>query len=138
MHSKSQRRKYLIITIIIFVLVIIFEIDRIKFLAIAQKTNGKVYKITMKNSSCGRQTYYKCTRYKAFITFSAKETGKSYNFKTDAGEDTRGHNIQPQDSIIKYKPGQEVTVLYDRNNPEYAFIECEDKGIIGFFTCSIH
>jgi len=85
-------------------------VDRIQFVARAERVEGRVEEVRASNSSCGRRKSRRpCTKFNATISF-VSNGGRWSSFRTEIGS-ARGHD-QPL-SRAPSRPGDGVPVLYD-------------------------
>lgn len=107
------------IAVLLAVVTVYFVIDRLAFIARAEKTTGTVLSVDASNSRCGggkRRRSYACTKFHAEIEFEAAD--RSYTFSVSAGS-SRGHN-QPE-SRAHHQVGETVAVAYNPNDPDEVY-----------------
>jgi hypothetical protein len=108
------------VSLILFIVLAAFVIERLWFLETAARTNGNVAEVTSYNSRCGggrRNRSYSCTKFKAYIEFYAN-LGVMHRFSVSAGR-KRGSNQSI--SYSRLAPGQNVPVVYDPKKPQKAY-----------------
>ncbi|MCC7070321.1 MAG: DUF3592 domain-containing protein [Deltaproteobacteria bacterium] len=108
----------LVVSGILLVGAIGFAVDRLIFLASAEKTQGTVERITASNGRCGsKKNKYPCTRFEAEVAFTTKK-GRDGEITVSAGS-ARGNN-QPT-SAADLSVGRGVPVVYNPRNPSKAY-----------------
>lgn len=95
-----------------------FVVDRLVFLATAERVMGTVTELTSRNDTCGSErNRYRCTKFRAEVAFEAK-TGGSFTIDISAGQE-RGHD-EPLSRAL-YEEGSQVEVVYSPRNPSKAY-----------------
>jgi hypothetical protein len=107
------------VSLILFLGLAYFVIERIIFINNAEHTEGTVTEIRARNSTCGgsrRRRSYSCTKFNANVKYQV--TNKEYILNLSAGS-ARGDNRSTEQATYNYH--QKINVIYNPKDPAHAY-----------------
>lgn len=109
------------ISILIAVAALGLILDRVLFLAHAQRTTGTVTHLYSRNGSCscGRHCSYSCTKFSAEVKFSASGSDTPSAATVVTAGTARGDN-QPL-ALARYRNWDSVPIVYDSRHGNRAY-----------------
>jgi hypothetical protein len=105
-----------VVSMVLVVVVLGYGLERLVFLAGAERTTGEVTQLSSVNGRCGGKRKRPCTKYYADVAYVVRET--TYTVNVPAGN-VRGHD-RPLNHA-QYEVGNPVAVVYSRRRPGRAY-----------------